>query len=270
MRTLLIPLDGSTSSTRAFETALKLAAAESARVAIWSIVDPLNVLGRTSPNPLEDEALASARAEANRIVADATQRAKQAGIAAEGHVGFGEPALEIVARAKEAGADAIVMGTHGRSGFKRLFMGSVAESVLRSAPCPVVVVREPAHLEMPVQARPPVDRASAVCVVRLVEVDAKDFDRVYGEIATFMQGTGSELPGFAGSELFGSEDATRIVIVVEFRTHDDWSRAQWDERLGELLEELVGNTTTLDFNLYRCDRFPAGRQGAAAQPRAAL
>jgi universal stress protein A len=269
MRTLLIPLDGSTSSTRAFETALKIAAAESARVAIWSIVDPLNVIGRASPNPLEDEALANARAEANRIVAAAAERAKRAGIPAESHVGFGEPALEIVARAKESSVDAIVMGTHGRSGFKRLFMGSVAESVLRSAPCPVVVVREQAHLELPVEARPPVDRASAVCVVRMVEVAARDFDRIYGEIATFMQGAGSELPGCIGSELFGSEDATRIVIVVEFRTRDDWSRAQWDERLGELLEELVGNTTTLDFNLYRCDRFPGDRQGELARPPAA-
>jgi hypothetical protein len=48
--------------------------------------------------------------------------------------------------------DLIVMGTHGRSGVSHLFMGSVAERVVRTAPCPVLTVREGAHVE--VAARP--------------------------------------------------------------------------------------------------------------------
>jgi len=55
----------------------------------------------------------------------------------------GEPAAEIMRVAKEAGCDLIVMGTHGRSGLERFFMGSVAEEVMRNAPCPVVTVRVP-------------------------------------------------------------------------------------------------------------------------------
>jgi len=55
----------------------------------------------------------------------------------------GDPATEIVRYAGEAGMDLIVMGTHGRTGLERLLMGSVAERVLREAPCSVLVVKLP-------------------------------------------------------------------------------------------------------------------------------
>jgi nucleotide-binding universal stress UspA family protein len=51
-------------------------------------------------------------------------------------------AFEILEYAEQFGANAIVMGTHGRGGLRRLFMGSVAETVLREATVPVIVVRE--------------------------------------------------------------------------------------------------------------------------------
>jgi len=54
-------------------------------------------------------------------------------------------ALEIVSYAKAHGIDLIVMGTHGRSGIAHVFMGSVAERVVRTAPCPVLTVRHPEH-----------------------------------------------------------------------------------------------------------------------------
>lgn len=63
------------------------------------------------------------------------------------HVCFGRPDREIVLLAGAIGADLIVMGTHGRTGLERVFLGSVAERVLRAAPCPVLAVRpkEAAH-----------------------------------------------------------------------------------------------------------------------------
>lgn len=54
-------------------------------------------------------------------------------------------ALAIVQYAKEQDVDLIVMGTHGRGGLAHLFMGSVAERVVRIAPCPVLTVRHPEH-----------------------------------------------------------------------------------------------------------------------------
>ncbi|MEO8551840.1 MAG: universal stress protein, partial [Kofleriaceae bacterium] len=53
----------------------------------------------------------------------------------------GEPRDLIVQAATKVGADLIVMGTHGRRGLRRLMLGSVAESVARTAPCPVLLVR---------------------------------------------------------------------------------------------------------------------------------
>jgi nucleotide-binding universal stress UspA family protein len=55
----------------------------------------------------------------------------------------GDPAGEIVWNAADIRADAIVIGTHGRSGLARLVMGSVAENVVRRASCPVVTIKKP-------------------------------------------------------------------------------------------------------------------------------
>jgi hypothetical protein len=54
----------------------------------------------------------------------------------------GQPAQTITAYAKAAGIDLLVMGTHGRTGLSHLLMGSVAEHVMRHAPCPVLTLRE--------------------------------------------------------------------------------------------------------------------------------
>ena len=58
---------------------------------------------------------------------------------------IGAPAEEIVRYAGSRDIDLIVMGTHGRSGVPHLLMGSVAENVVRTAPCPVLTVRHPEH-----------------------------------------------------------------------------------------------------------------------------
>src|SRR5262249_48839479 len=55
----------------------------------------------------------------------------------------GDPAVEIIRLAAEVKANLIVMGTHGRTGLGRLMMGSVAEAVLRRAPCPVLTLKAP-------------------------------------------------------------------------------------------------------------------------------
>lgn len=55
----------------------------------------------------------------------------------------GDPAAQIVQLAKDESVDLIVLGTHGRTGLARLLMGSIAEAVLRSAPCPVLALKQP-------------------------------------------------------------------------------------------------------------------------------
>src|SRR5213079_2794564 len=60
----------------------------------------------------------------------------------------GDPAAEIARYAADAGIDVIVIGTHGRTGVDRLVMGSVAEKVMREAPCSVLVVKLPKGVMM--------------------------------------------------------------------------------------------------------------------------
>ena len=62
---------------------------------------------------------------------------------------MGDPASMIVQLAQEEKADLIVMGTHGRSGLSRLLMGSVAEQVVRQAPCPVLTIKQPQAVPAP-------------------------------------------------------------------------------------------------------------------------
>jgi nucleotide-binding universal stress UspA family protein len=65
----------------------------------------------------------------------------EAGVEAAIDVRVGSPDAEIVACARERGADLIVMGSHGRTGLERLLMGSVSERVIGQAECPVMVVK---------------------------------------------------------------------------------------------------------------------------------
>jgi hypothetical protein len=101
-----------------------------------------------------------------------------------------------------------------------------------------------------------INRADPVFAVRRLEVAPADFDRLYGEIASFMSGPGGDLPGIMERQLLGNLDRTRLTTIVHFRSYVDWVNAQWDARLAELLEELTLNCRTLEFDLYRGDRFP--------------
>jgi nucleotide-binding universal stress UspA family protein len=66
------------------------------------------------------------------------------GITFEHRLVMGDPATEIVRVAEEEKAELIVLGTHGRTGLSRILMGSVAEAVVRHAPCPVLIYRQDA------------------------------------------------------------------------------------------------------------------------------
>lgn len=81
----------------------------------------------------------------NRL--DLMIRDVSAGEKIESLVFYGNPKNEILALARSGGFDLIVMGTHGREGLSRVFLGSVAEHVIRHAPCPVYVIREKAEKE---------------------------------------------------------------------------------------------------------------------------
>jgi nucleotide-binding universal stress UspA family protein len=142
-KNLVVALDGSPCADRAFEMALQLAKAEGCALSICSVAYTSALYG--SPQ-LVERAFAEIHQEARRVVGEATSKAQTGGIKAQGCMLEGEPVHQIVNYAKKVHADAIVIGTHGRSGLKRFLMGSVAEGVLRSAPMPVLTVRAEARL----------------------------------------------------------------------------------------------------------------------------
>jgi nucleotide-binding universal stress UspA family protein len=84
--------------------------------------------------------VALAKQDAKKLVNDFRQRLTPQSAALE-FIPVGGPATEIVKAAKEWPADVIVIGSHGRVGVQRALLGSVAEGVMRHAPCPVMVVR---------------------------------------------------------------------------------------------------------------------------------
>jgi nucleotide-binding universal stress UspA family protein len=139
---VVVPLDGSECADKAFGVAVDLAKLHGSQIAACSIVDPVLVVGSTPPSPAMDVVLTDMQNEAHRRIDDAVERAREAGVAARGEVITGVAFERILDFAKRNAADVIVMGTHGREGLPRFFMGSVAEMVLRKSSCPVLIVRE--------------------------------------------------------------------------------------------------------------------------------
>lgn len=140
MKTILYPTDFSADAQPAFEVACALAVEGRGQLVVLHVErPPLATLGGTTgvpplPNEYDRRRL---REELQRI------QPVRAGIAIEHRLEYGDPAAVILEVAQETGADLIVMGTHGRTGLRRLLMGSVAERVVRKASCPVLTVRSP-------------------------------------------------------------------------------------------------------------------------------
>lgn len=136
---VLCPVDLSEASARAFDYAVDFARWYEARLTALHIVPPVPVMlgatGALPPTPPDDEG--ERRAALSRFVAE---RAPAGGPEIETVIGRGDPAREITAHAREAGADLLVAGPHLRRGLPRWLLGSVTEELLRTSPCPLLVV----------------------------------------------------------------------------------------------------------------------------------
>jgi nucleotide-binding universal stress UspA family protein len=132
----LVATDGSRFSKAASEKAIDFAKSYGGELKVVSVVDvPAEFYGES---PKTVEGLIN---KAKGFVEDVKRQAEAAGVRAETFVRGGEAYQKIVELAKELNVDTIVMGSHGRTGIKRLLMGSVAEKVIGYAPCPVLVVK---------------------------------------------------------------------------------------------------------------------------------
>jgi nucleotide-binding universal stress UspA family protein len=141
IRQILCPTDFSTPSARAFEHALVLAEWYRAPVTVLHVLPEPVVAAPALPYGFTPALVdGSLRDAVQADLASLVGPANRAGLHALGELRDGNPATETVRVAQELHADLIVMGTHGRTGFQRWVLGSVAETVLRRAPCPVLTV----------------------------------------------------------------------------------------------------------------------------------
>ena len=136
---ILFPTDFSTASDAALVHAENLAKQSSAELLILHIEEPPLAYGGGElyyglPEPSSERIL--------EMLSDVCPSDHQ--LSFEHRLVMGDPATEIVRIAEEEQAELIVLGTHGRTGLSRILMGSVAEAVVRHAPCPVLIYREDA------------------------------------------------------------------------------------------------------------------------------
>jgi len=138
-KTILFPTDFSLASDAALPHAEALAKQAGARLLIVHVEEPPLAYGGGElyyglPEPSSERIL--------KMLEDVTPADPKLPFAHR--LSMGDTAGEIVRIAGEEGAEMIVLGTHGRTGMTRLLMGSVAEAIVRRAPCPVLVYRETA------------------------------------------------------------------------------------------------------------------------------
>jgi nucleotide-binding universal stress UspA family protein len=137
-KTIVLPIDFSTNNDNSLALATSLARDSGAKLFIVHVEEPPIVYVGNSyygvPNPQAEDV--------SKMLKEVVPTASD--VAYEHQSLTGTPADAIVKFAEQTQADFIVMGTHGRTGLSRVLMGSVAEAVVRQAPCPLLSVKQPA------------------------------------------------------------------------------------------------------------------------------
>ena len=143
LRRILHPTDFTRASTAAFKRAVARGKADRAQLLIVHVLSPAVPIageGYISPK-VYDDIEASSRKYAQKRLAALQAKARAAGVKAVTLLLDGVADLQIVRAARLKKADLIIMGTHGRSGLAKFFLGSVTSRVVATAPCPVLTVR---------------------------------------------------------------------------------------------------------------------------------
>jgi nucleotide-binding universal stress UspA family protein len=142
---IIVPTDFSSCSEEAWRLAQRLAGMSGAELVLTHVLTEAPLF-REGPfiMPKVREVFEAARSFADSAIKEWAAKARAEGLSARVALRSGVAYQEIVALAVDERADLIVIGTHGRGGIDRALLGSVADRVIRLAPCPVLTVREPA------------------------------------------------------------------------------------------------------------------------------
>jgi nucleotide-binding universal stress UspA family protein len=144
LKRILVPIDFSDCSKKALQYALPLAKEHQAEITLLYVVPP--AYGAGEYNGIDyAQWEASLRAGGEKELAKLARNEVSDDFFVDTLVRVGSPAREIIESARSLPADLVVISTHGRTGLKHVFLGSVTEHVVQRAPCPVFVVREREH-----------------------------------------------------------------------------------------------------------------------------
>jgi nucleotide-binding universal stress UspA family protein len=142
---IVVATDFSECAEEAGALARRLAAAPGSELIVIHVLTEVPLYGEGLFNiETARKVREGARKWAEGALEDWVGKARAAGLNARAALRTGVPHQEIVALAQDERADLVVIGTHGRGGIARALLGSVADRVVRLAPCPVLMVREPA------------------------------------------------------------------------------------------------------------------------------
>ena len=148
---ILVPFDGSPTSEQALKEAAGLALKLGAQVRLLHIIDPLtHAVGFVRPEVYRSDFLPAAMKGAEAMLRKACEQLTAQGIQAETRLLENldaQVATLVIDEARQWGAGLIVLGTQGRRGLTRMFLGSDAEQIARTAPVPVLLVRLPAQAQ---------------------------------------------------------------------------------------------------------------------------
>ncbi len=145
-RKILVPIDGSNTSMRGLDEAMKLAKDQVAQIRLIHVINELMVVASYEGTIYSGELIQALRESGQKVLENAQQKVAAAGIQVEIELleaHGGQAGHAIIKDVERCHADLIVLGTHGRRGLSRLVMGSDAEQVVRQATVPVLLVRYP-------------------------------------------------------------------------------------------------------------------------------
>ena len=142
---VLVPVDFSDCAKKALQYAIPFARQFGATIHLVHVV-PMNYFVGSEFGAIDFPLMeADLKKSAEKQLGEFAAREIGPEVPAETEVRAGQPVQELVAAARQHETDLIIISTHGRTGLRHVFMGSVAENVVRYAPCPVLIVREQEH-----------------------------------------------------------------------------------------------------------------------------
>lgn len=139
---VMVPVDFSKESILAAKFAFSLAEEYETKIYVLHVMEPLHASLRlhvTDFEAFQQKLIDQAKEDLGNVIPSAMKKRLEV----EEILEIGYPQHVIVDKAKELGVDIIVIATHGRTGLAHVLLGSVAEQVIRHAPCPVFVTRNP-------------------------------------------------------------------------------------------------------------------------------